>query len=165
MNFLVFRIELLTQSYSCSSNDFNRNAIIHSNSIIGSIQFNTSLKLCDKMPKGGKCSFNATLQGKYPFLTRTKIECEVKCEKCGGIFSIANAGSGDVERHLKAKKHIDALSAEISSKSIKSFFPSTSKEGMPACEATWALVVTLYGRIWQKLFFSIRIRLNFFLLV
>lgn len=88
------------------------------------------------MPKGGKCFFTANK--KYPFLRKTKIECEVKCEKCGAVFSVANTGNGDIERHLKTKKHIVALGAEISSKSITEFFPSTFDEGMPACEAAWA---------------------------
>lgn len=90
------------------------------------------------MPKNrGNCVFSAKLQDTYKFIKKTAMKSVVDCSKCSSRFSIAAGGKTDIERHLKTSKHVGALNAASSSKSLSAYFSSMTDEGMPACEATW----------------------------
>lgn len=95
---------------------------------------------CEKMPNPskGKCVLNATLKEKYPFLETAKSNSDIFCRKCKGNFSIASGGNADIMRHLKTKKHIEALAAASSSQPIVNFFTPTFDSVTTAIEATWA---------------------------
>lgn len=77
------------------------------------------------MPKR-KCSFNITLQQKYPFIKQRKDgTADVTCEKCRTDFSVGHGGASDIEHHLKSEKHRLADQAAASSSSMFSFFKRT----------------------------------------
>ncbi|GFQ66627.1 uncharacterized protein TNCT_252511 [Trichonephila clavata] len=69
------------------------------------------------MPKR-KCSFNVSLQAKYPFMKQIKTPLDVRCEKCRTEFSASHSGAGDIEQHLKSEKHRNADRATASSSSM-----------------------------------------------
>lgn len=89
-----------------------------------------------------KCHFNTDLRAKYPFLTDTqpKKESVVFCTKCKSTFSIASGGQCDIARHLKSKKHLDAVKCITSSKSITNFVVPENLE-ISAMEGAWAFHV------------------------
>lgn len=88
-------------------------------------------------PSKGKCVFNDKLKEIYPFLETTKSDSDLFCKKCKGSFSIVSGGNADIVRHLRTKKHMDAMSAASSSQKIENFFTSTFDSVAAAMEATW----------------------------
>lgn len=91
------------------------------------------------MPKR-KCVFNESLQKKYPYIKKGNSDSQVKCDKCGGNFNIANCGGGDIETHIKSQKHQKMMSAASSSKNIGHFLNAASKPELKnaAWEGVWA---------------------------
>lgn len=89
----------------------------------------------------GKCVLNEKLRVKYPFLEPGKSENEVFCRKCRSTFLIASGGNADILRHLKAVKHLAALSAASTSQTLTSFFSSTFDAQTAALEGVWAFHV------------------------
>lgn len=86
----------------------------------------------------GKCVFNANLRAKYPFIQTTTGESKVKCNKCGGRFSIASGGNNDIVRHINSDKHVEALSTASTSKPITAHFATTLDNQTAAMEGVWA---------------------------
>lgn len=74
-----------------------------------------------KMPKR-KCTFNITLQNKYPFIKQRSGATDVTCEKCRTDFSVGHGGASDIEKHLKSEKHRLSDQAAASSSSLRVFF-------------------------------------------
>lgn len=94
------------------------------------------------MPKR-KCTFNISLQNKYPFIKQRSGESDVTCEKCRTDFSVGHGGASDIEKHLKSEKHKLSDQAAASSSSMLSFFKrtnlATSKDlDIAAAEGAWA---------------------------
>lgn len=91
------------------------------------------------MPKR-KCVFNEDLKKKYPFIKHTFNESNVFCKHCSGNFSIAAGGNDDIVRHLKAAKHLNALSAAANNHNIDSFFALSNAPDrqMAIKEGVWA---------------------------
>ncbi|CAB3256295.1 unnamed protein product [Arctia plantaginis] len=95
------------------------------------------------MPKR-KCSFNISLQQKYPFIKQRKDDtADVTCEKCRTDFSVGHGGASDIEKHLKSERHRLADQATASSSSMLSFFkrtdlPTSKDLDIAAAEGTWA---------------------------
>lgn len=95
------------------------------------------------MPKR-KCSFNISLQQKYPFIKKRKDDsADVTCEKCRTDFSVGHGGASDIEKHLKSEKHRLADQAAASSSSMLNFFkktdsPTSKDLDIAAAEGTWA---------------------------
>ena len=77
------------------------------------------------MPKR-KCTFNISLQNKYPFIKQRSGESDVTCEKCRTDFSVGHGGASDIEKHLKSEKHKLSDQAAASSSSMLSFFKRTN---------------------------------------
>ncbi|XP_047036755.1 protein FAM200B-like [Helicoverpa armigera] len=94
------------------------------------------------MPKR-KCSFNVSLQAKYPFIKQINTPSDVRCEKCRTEFSVAHSGGGDIEQHLKSDKHKNADRAAASSSTMLNFFkksdaPTLKDLDIAAAEGVWA---------------------------
>lgn len=94
------------------------------------------------MPKR-KCSFNVSLQEKYPFIKQINTPSDVRCEKCRTEFSVSHSGGGDIEQHLKSDKHKNADRAAASSSSLLNFFkksdaPNLKDLDIAAAEGVWA---------------------------
>lgn len=85
-----------------------------------------------------KCKLSATLREKYSFLDDTQVDGIVFCKKCNSKFSIASGGNSDIARHIKSKKHRDAIVAACGSPSIKSHFSSSLDTHTAAMEGVWA---------------------------
>lgn len=85
-----------------------------------------------------KSKLNAQLREKYPFLEATTSESDVLCTKCRGTFSISSGGNADIARHCKTAKHIAAMNAASTSRTVTEFFPSTLDEKTAALEGLWA---------------------------
>lgn len=86
----------------------------------------------------GKCVLNAKLRAKYPFIQTTTSNSKVKCNKCGGRFSIASGGNTDIVRHINSDKHVEALSTAATSKPITAHFATTLDNQTAAMEGVWA---------------------------
>ncbi|KAL4721217.1 hypothetical protein ACJJTC_019542 [Scirpophaga incertulas] len=69
-----------------------------------------------------KCSFNVSLQEKYPFIKQINTPSDVRCEKCRTEFSVSHSGGGDIEHNLKSDKHKNGDRAAASSSSMLNFF-------------------------------------------
>lgn len=94
------------------------------------------------MPKR-KCTFNESLQAKYPFIKQVNTPSGVRCEKCRTEFSVSHSGAGDIEQHLKSEKHKTADRAAASSSSMLNFFkksdvPTSKDLDIAAAEGVWA---------------------------
>lgn len=97
------------------------------------------------MPKR-KCSFNITLQNKYPFIKQRSDNdnaSDVTCEKCRTNFSVGHGGASDIEKHLKSEKHRLSDQAAASSSSMLTFFkktdsPTSKDLDIAAAEGAWA---------------------------
>lgn len=89
------------------------------------------------MPKR-KCVFTNELQQKYLFIKKTINDSEVRCNTCSSVFSIANGGGTDIQKHIESDKHKKYTNAASSSKSIETFFSATADKKMSACEGLWA---------------------------
>lgn len=70
----------------------------------------------------GTNKLNENLRKKYPFIEKTKSQSDVLCKKCGKTFSIANGGNTEMKRHIESIKHMEAVEAAASSKTITSHF-------------------------------------------
>ncbi|GFQ98893.1 uncharacterized protein TNCT_430231 [Trichonephila clavata] len=93
------------------------------------------------MPKR-KCSFNVSLQAKYPFIKQINTPSDVRCETCRTEFSVSHSGAGDIEQHLKSEKHKNADRAAASSSSMLNFFkksdaPTSKDLDIGAAEGVW----------------------------
>ncbi|GFR11159.1 uncharacterized protein TNCT_543551 [Trichonephila clavata] len=94
------------------------------------------------MPKR-KCSFNVSLQAKYPFIKQINTPSNVRCEKCRRQFSVSHGGAGVIEQHLKSGKHKKGDRAAASSSSMLNFFkksdaPTSKDLNIAASEGVWA---------------------------
>lgn len=95
------------------------------------------------MPKR-KCTFNVSLQAKYPFIKQVNTPSDVRCEKCRTEFSVSHhSGGGDIEQHLKSEKHKNAEIAAASSSSMLNFFkksdaPTAKDLDIASAEGVWA---------------------------
>lgn len=97
------------------------------------------------MPKR-QCTFNITLQNKYPFIKQrsgTTSTANVTCEKCRTDFSVSHGGASDIEKHLKSEKHKLSDQAAASSSSMLTFFkrtnlPTSKDLDIAAAEGAWA---------------------------
>ena len=89
-----------------------------------------------------KATFNKDLEKEYPFIKKTKSESDVKCIKCSSLFSIANGGKYDIERHIKTVRHKCADASASSSRSMTTFLQKESfgekEKNLAAAEGTWA---------------------------
>lgn len=83
-----------------------------------------------------KCRFTSKLREKYPFLEETKTKGIVVCRRCGARISIESGGNSDIVRHLKSKKHQDAVS---SNESIT--FHYRSKSDPVSTEGVWVILL------------------------
>lgn len=82
--------------------------------------------------------FNVNLQKKYPFLKKNKTDSVVLCTICNSNFSIVCGGNSDIVRHMKTAKHVAAMNAASTSRSITSHFPSSLDTQKSAMEGVWA---------------------------
>lgn len=89
--------------------------------------------------KRGKCIFNDVLAKKYPFLVKAKNKSssDVQCNWCNCVFSIANGGKSDIEKHLISTKHQKSEQVQSATQSI-SGFASRINYQTAACEGAWA---------------------------
>lgn len=65
-------------------------------------------------------------------------ESDLECDICNGKFSIAASGQYEIQRHINAPKHKQALDAISKSRSVTQFFPSSTDYNVSACEGVWA---------------------------
>ncbi|GFY41431.1 uncharacterized protein TNIN_244061 [Trichonephila inaurata madagascariensis] len=98
------------------------------------------------MPKC-KCSFNVSLQEKYPFIKQINTSSDVRCEKCRTEFSVSYNGGGDIEQHLKSDKHKNADRVATSYSSSLNFFkkldaPTLKDLDILTAEGIWAYHTT-----------------------
>ncbi|GFQ71185.1 uncharacterized protein TNCT_550571 [Trichonephila clavata] len=94
------------------------------------------------MPKR-KCSFNVSLQAKYPLIKQINTPSDVRCEKYRTEFSVYYSDAGDIEQHLKSEKHKNADRVAASSSSMLHFFkksdaPTSKDLDITAAEGVWA---------------------------
>lgn len=89
--------------------------------------------------KRGKCIFNDALAKTYPFRVRAKDKTpsDVRCILCNSVFSIANGGKTDIEKHLTREKHQKAEQVKSISTPITGFLPRINQENA-AREGVWA---------------------------
>ena len=48
------------------------------------------------------------------------------CKLCESDFSISHSGTFDIEKHMKTKKHVEMSLIRKNTRSLMSFFPSTT---------------------------------------
>ena len=92
--------------------------------------------------KKRKCVFNDKLKKKYPFITKTTSNSDVRCQQCHSDFSISHGGDNDIAKHLGTGRHKDAIAGISSSKAVTDYFKPTlnSKQELEiaAAEGVWA---------------------------
>ena len=92
--------------------------------------------------KKRKCTFNSELQADYPYIRKTSLESEVRCNKCASTFSIAHGGRSDITSHILTDKHKRADYAAASTSSASNFFRSVTlgpaEQRLAATEGAWA---------------------------
>lgn len=91
-------------------------------------------------PPRTKCIFNANLAAKYSFIvqsTQNPTRSDVRCTICNSEFNIGNAGKSDIEKHLKAIKHQNALKLKASNQPLSDFVHRIDIVAA-ACEGAWA---------------------------
>jgi hypothetical protein len=93
------------------------------------------------MSEKRKCKFSDTLRAKYPNFSSGRNDHEAKCQVCDLYLSVANKGSGDLERHLTSERHKQNIQKSSGCSSISNFFvPQFSKldDKVSAAEGTMA---------------------------
>lgn len=94
------------------------------------------------MPPKRKCTFNCQLQTEYPFIKKTCVEWEVRCNKCASTFSIAHGGRSDITSHIATDKHKRADNAAASTSLASKFFRCSTmgpaEQKLAATEGAWA---------------------------
>lgn len=83
------------------------------------------------------------LAKKYPFVKKAagKTDSDVSCEICFSEFNIVNMGKSGIDQHLKVSKHVKALQAKSSTRSVSNYFASTTDYTVSAYEGVWAYYV------------------------
>ena len=90
-----------------------------------------------------KCVFNESLRSKFPFISKTKSDSDVRCEKCQSDFSIGHGGINDITRHLVSQRHKSADISASTSNKINEYYKSkntitTRDLEIAAAEGLWA---------------------------
>ena len=90
-----------------------------------------------------KCVFNESLKSKFPFISKTKSDSDVRCEKCQSDFSIGNGGISDITRHLLSQRHKSADISASTSNKLDDYYKSintitTRYLEIAAAEGLWA---------------------------
>ena len=89
-----------------------------------------------------KCKFNENLRDKFPFISKTKSESDVRCEKCLTEFNISHGGINDITRHLGTDRHRKADISASTSKLLTDYYKTknttTTKDlEVAAAEGLW----------------------------
>ena len=89
------------------------------------------------------CVFNGDLRSKFPFITTTKSNSDVRCEKCLTDFSIGHGGIYDINRHLTSERHTSADKSASTSKTLTQYFKNKNATSardleVAAAEGVWA---------------------------
>ncbi|KAI6648573.1 hypothetical protein LOD99_8053 [Oopsacas minuta] len=95
------------------------------------------------------CTFNTSLQVKYPFLAIVG-NGKLKCKKCFGIFSVQYEGNQAIRRHMKSKKHMATLDTSAQSQTLTKFSVTMDLKSA-ANEATWCFHTIKHNQTFRSM--------------